>query len=251
MITYEEFINNILKTRGRFACGDEYHERHHIVPKSCGGGNDEENLIDLFAREHFEAHRLLALENPDNDSLVYAWWCMSNAKSKYTNERYRVTAEEYEEIRKIYSETISHKYTGEGNPMFGVHRLGEDSPHYGKSMSEESKKKISEARIGKYCGENNPNFGNHKLAGEDHPLFGKHPSDETREKQSEKAKERFENPANHPMSRKVIRLSDLKIYDCMISAAEDNNVCRVTIYRKCRNHKEFMYYDEWLLEKNN
>lgn len=248
MATYEEFINDILESRGRFACGDEYHERHHIIPKSMGGGNEQENLIDLFAREHFEAHRLLALENPDNDSLVYAWWCMSNVKSKYTHERYQVTAEEYEETRKVYSETISRKYTGEGNPMFGVHRFGENSPNHGKPMSEEQKRKISEARIGKYCGENNPNFGNHKLAGENHPLFGKHPSDETRKKQSEKAKERFKDPANHPMCRKVIRLSDLKIYDYIASAAEDNNVCRATIYRKCNKRKDFMYYDEWLLE---
>lgn len=36
-MTYDEFIDNILKTRGRFACGDKYYERHHIVPKCCGG----------------------------------------------------------------------------------------------------------------------------------------------------------------------------------------------------------------------
>ena len=29
-ITYQDFIQNILNTRGRFNCGDEYHERHHI-----------------------------------------------------------------------------------------------------------------------------------------------------------------------------------------------------------------------------
>lgn len=52
-LTYKEFIDNILETRGRFACGDEYHERHHIVPKCIGGGNEELNLIDLYAREHF------------------------------------------------------------------------------------------------------------------------------------------------------------------------------------------------------
>ena len=61
---YREFIDNILQTRGRFNCGDEYHERHHITPKCMSGANDENNLIDLFAREHFEAHRLLALDNP-------------------------------------------------------------------------------------------------------------------------------------------------------------------------------------------
>ena len=53
--TYEEFIQNILDTRGRFACGDEYHERHHIVPRCMDGSNNRENLIDLYAREHFVA----------------------------------------------------------------------------------------------------------------------------------------------------------------------------------------------------
>ena len=65
-MNYKTFIENILNTRGRFACGEEYHERHHIIPKSCGGTNDKNNLIDLFAKEHFIAHKLLALENPDN-----------------------------------------------------------------------------------------------------------------------------------------------------------------------------------------
>ena len=53
-INYNDFIQNILNTRGRFACGDEYHERHHIVPKCCGGTNDKDNLIDLFAQEHLK-----------------------------------------------------------------------------------------------------------------------------------------------------------------------------------------------------
>ena len=78
--TYQEFIQNILNTRGRFGCGKEYHERHHIVPRCIGGTNDNNNLIDLYAREHFEAHRLLALENPNNNGLTYAWAMMSWVK---------------------------------------------------------------------------------------------------------------------------------------------------------------------------
>ena len=77
-MTYKEFISNILETRGRFACGEEYHERHHIMPKCIGGSNDESNLIDLFGREHFEAHRLLAEENPNNKNIQYAWWSMAH-----------------------------------------------------------------------------------------------------------------------------------------------------------------------------
>lgn len=93
-MTYKEFIDNILETRGRFACSNEYHERYHIVPKCMRGGNEEESLIDLYAREHFEAHRLLALENPDEDKLAYAWWCMSVQTNQYTKERYLITEEE-------------------------------------------------------------------------------------------------------------------------------------------------------------
>ena len=48
MKTYKEFINSILESRGRFACGGEYYERHHIIPKCIGGTNDEENLIDFI-----------------------------------------------------------------------------------------------------------------------------------------------------------------------------------------------------------
>lgn len=131
-MTYKEFIDNILETRGRFNCGEEYHERHHIVPKCMGGSNDEENLIDLFAREHFEAHRLLALENPDVQGLVYAWWCMSIQTNQYTQERYKITAEEYEEVRKIYAQTHSENMYGEKNPF------------YGRKHSDESKNKIKE-----------------------------------------------------------------------------------------------------------
>ena len=36
-----------------------YCERHHIIPKSIGGSNSSYNLVNLTAKEHFIAHRLL------------------------------------------------------------------------------------------------------------------------------------------------------------------------------------------------
>lgn len=128
-MTYEEFINNILETRGRNGCGDEYHETHHIVPKCMGGTNDKENLIDLFAREHFEAHRLLALENPEEDGLVYAWWNMSHM-NKANGRNYEITAEEYEEAKKAFSKLASDnakQYIGNKNPNFGNNKLSNDN----------------------------------------------------------------------------------------------------------------------------
>lgn len=111
MISYNEFINNILETRGRFNCDGEYHERHHILPKCMNGSNDKDNLIDLFAKEHFIAHKLLFEENPDNNDLARAYILMAFAKDK-NQDRYELTPEEYEEARKVYARNFS----GEKNP---------------------------------------------------------------------------------------------------------------------------------------
>ena len=160
MQTYDEFINNILETRGRFNCGEKYHERHHIIPRSCGGTNNKNNLIDLFAKEHFEAHRLLALENPNNDKLIYAWYMMSHIEGN-NQQRYKVTAEEYEEAKISYSQMLSEKMSGENNMWYGVHMYGKDNPFYGKTHSEESRKIISDKKKIQYTGEGNPFYGKH------------------------------------------------------------------------------------------
>lgn len=175
-VTYEEFIQNILDTRGRFACGDEYHERHHITPKCFGGTNDEVNLIDLFAKEHFVAHKILAEENPENEKLVYAWWCMCTMHGS-SKKRYNITPEEYEQARIHFAKMARQRMKGTGNPNYG-----KQSPNKGKALTDEHKKKLSKARKGKYTGEQSPLYGKpgyHK---------GKHFSDETRKKQSESAK---------------------------------------------------------------
>ena len=118
-VTYEEFIQNILDTRGRFNCGDEYCERHHIIPKCMGGTNDENNLIDLFAREHFESHRLLALENPDNNELVYAWSCMAFLNND-RQQRYMISPEEYEEMKVLLHTARSGANSSMAKPVINL-----------------------------------------------------------------------------------------------------------------------------------
>mgnify|MGYP001085151749 CR=1 FL=1 len=196
-MTYEEFINNILETRGRNGCGEEYHETHHIVPKCMGGSNDKENLIDLFAREHFEAHRLLALENPNIQGLVYAWWAMSVQTNEYTKERYHITAEEYEEVRKAYSKTMSkcmkermsgennpmYGKCGELNPMYGIHRYGEENPMFGKQHSEKAKNKMKDSwDYDKHFNQKTREKLSKSNGGENNPMFGKAHTEEAKKK---------------------------------------------------------------------
>lgn len=57
-----------------------YSEKHHIVPRSMGGGNDCANIVRLTAREHFIAHRLLAKMH--GGVMWYALACMSRVNTK-------------------------------------------------------------------------------------------------------------------------------------------------------------------------
>ena len=99
--TYSSFIQDILDNRGRFNClKREYKERHHILPRAEGGKNDTENLIDLYPREHFIAHKLLAKENPDVLSYQRAYFCMAFLKNDYEKRENAITPEEYEQTRK-------------------------------------------------------------------------------------------------------------------------------------------------------
>ena len=152
-MTYKEFIENILNTRGRFSCGDEYHERHHIKPRCMNGGDEDDNLIDLYAREHFEAHRLLAQENPENSSLVYAWTCMAFVRGGNV-QQYELTKEEYEEARIALSKTVSRsnrnrKWSQESKQKLSESQRGNKNKMYGRPWWDEHtpQEKINQWRI--------------------------------------------------------------------------------------------------------
>lgn len=236
-MTYQEFIQNILNTRGRFNCGDEYCERHHIKPKCLGGTNERENLIDLFPREHFIAHKLLAEENPNEIKLIQAYHIMAFARNKCQSDRYELTPEEYEDARKTLSKALKEKYK---DPT--------QHPCYGTHLNEERKAIISQANKGnKYClgrvlsQETKDKIGN----------ANRNPSAETRMKMSISQKARNLSGGNNPRAKKVIRINDLKIYDCIKECAEDNGISYSTLKGWIQKSKNgFMYYDTYLQQQN-
>lgn len=102
-----------------------------------GGTNDKDNLIDLYAREHFEAHRLLAEENPENQKLVLAFWMMCNT-SNDLQDRYICTPEEYEKARIMALEIRRGEYWEEIREKISKSMTGEKNPNYKKKWSEEA-----------------------------------------------------------------------------------------------------------------
>lgn len=116
VLTYDNFIKNIINTRGQWGIENDYFEGHHILPKCMGGeGNSKSkhpNIVRLYPREHFIAHKLLCIENPNNAKLAMAFSMMAFPIGK-TNREYMLTPEEYDFARKIYAKNIS----GDNNPM--------------------------------------------------------------------------------------------------------------------------------------
>lgn len=229
-MTYQEFIDNILNTRGRFNCGDVYHERHHILPRCCGGTNDEFNLIDLYAREHCIAHRLLAEENPTNISLVKSYVVTACVRLP-TQHPDEISEEDKLSARLFASKMLKELFKDKTN-----------HPNYGKHLSESTRRKIG---IG--------NMGNKKCVGrvlseETKRKIGnanRNPSTETRNKMSASQKIAQSGDKNS-RARKVIRISDGKVYTCGKYAAIENGINYSTFKAKIqRNIGDYMYLDEW------
>ena len=153
---YTEYIDNILNTRGRFSCVG-YKERHHIIPKCLGGKNNKENLIDLYPQEHYEAHKLLASEYPDNNKILYAYWCISHM-SYSDNHVIEITSEEYAKMKEMLKKARENfepwnkgkinVYDDETIKKMSESHLG-NTAKTGKKLSNETKEKISKAHMGK------------------------------------------------------------------------------------------------------
>ena len=59
MNKYQQWYDDLMDRAGRRLIPACHTERHHIVPKSLGGPDDDCNLVTLTYREHFIAHWLL------------------------------------------------------------------------------------------------------------------------------------------------------------------------------------------------
>ena len=127
-MNYEKIYNQIVE-RAKNRVLDCYTERHHIIPRCMGGGDEKENLVNLTAREHFICHRLLVQIHPSNNKLKFALWAMCNMKSK-RQSRYTPSSRIYESIKIEVIQLISDKKKG-------------------VKLSEEHKRKTSETLKGR------------------------------------------------------------------------------------------------------
>jgi hypothetical protein len=113
---YTRWYNNIItNAQARTLPKDTYIERHHIIPRSLGGNNEQSNLVKLTAREHFVCHLLLT-----KMTIGRMRYKMSKALTMIMSIRrvgdrtnYSITSRWYEHTRKLASIVRADYWTDE------------------------------------------------------------------------------------------------------------------------------------------
>lgn len=112
---------------------DQYYERHHVLPKSLGGSNDDENLVYLSGKAHFIAHYLL-FKVHGVGPMSTAFWAMS-VMDQTSGKRHVPNGRSFEVAREAHAKARA-KMSGENHPF------------YGRTHSDKAKAKLAKAMAG-------------------------------------------------------------------------------------------------------
>jgi len=148
---YKTWHDNIIaKGKKRILLG--YKEKHHILPRSLGGDNSKENLVELTAREHFMVHMLLCkfTTGQAKYKMAYAFHAMCKLKNKFHNREYVANSKLAEKFRIQFNKAL----IGRKLPKYVKEKIanslkGEKSFWFGKKHTQETKNKISKKLIGR------------------------------------------------------------------------------------------------------
>ena len=117
MNKYTKWYNQITE-RARYRIIDTYTETHHIQPRSLGGTNEVDNLVELTAREHFICHWLLTkmYTGEAKSKMINALWMMQSKNTYQDRYQTKITSRVYESLRQDYARYISDRNTGRVQP---------------------------------------------------------------------------------------------------------------------------------------
>lgn len=87
------------------------YEIHHIVPRSWGGSNLKDNLINIPYKFHFVLHKLLFKAFPSDISMAYAYYMMANCNRKWIDEKQSIkSSKEYSLLKYMVSENAKAEF---------------------------------------------------------------------------------------------------------------------------------------------
>lgn len=123
-----------------------YSEKHHILPRCMGGGDEKENFATLTAREHFTAHLLLCKIFPGEPKLIFAAHAMSMQGQAGHVPAGISKNRQFEWLRKQNSKAISERRTGQKHSPETRQKLCESRA--GRVTTDETRQKMSDAQKG-------------------------------------------------------------------------------------------------------
>ena len=143
------------KTMNRQKGDSQYYEKHHILPKSLGGDNNNANLVLLTSKEHYLAHLLLYnhYKNIGGKSFrKMAFALVSMLGSNKHQQRHILNSTQYSIVREAAIESkLGVKILDTKNyrqPKSKNHRENIKLARLGTKRSESTKIKISLNRSG-------------------------------------------------------------------------------------------------------
>jgi hypothetical protein len=178
VMNYQNIYNNLIEKAKIRTELLGYKEKHHILPRSLGGDDSLENLVNLTAREHFIAHLLLA--KMYGGKMVHAVYMMST-RNGYTN---RV----YEQIRLQFIEGVKNNKDRSSKISQSLK---------GRPKSEQHKEAYRQSRlngVGWVCPESRKEQLRKTMVGEGNHMWGKTHSENARKVISEANKQKLVCP---------------------------------------------------------
>lgn len=149
---YAKWYDNLIQKAVKREAPGGYYEVHHIIPKSFGGADSKNNLVNLTAREHYIAHLLLwkmKFAGLYHSKMAYAMATFFHGTKYKRKFDLKMNSRMYESFKIDYADQVR------------IYQSGENNPFYGKKHSEETRKIIGEKSKQKTfkSGPDNPQWG--------------------------------------------------------------------------------------------
>ena len=120
-----EYLKIILKAQSEHReKGKTYFEKHHIIPKACGGTDAKNNIVLLTPEEHYICHALLPYIytiSKEHQAMIYAWNCLNNTRNLNINNSLKEKSLIYADLKKKFAKLSS--ISKQGNKHWNAKKI--------------------------------------------------------------------------------------------------------------------------------
>ena len=147
-MNYQAIYSNLIK-HAQSSVINGYVEKHHILPKSMGGTNNESNIVKLTARQHFIAHWLLFK--------IYRTPSMAKAFRLMLDSSNKPRSRSYELAKSVYAQSMRGENNVSKRPEVRQKLKDNCYSHFAGKKRPEHSALMKSKKL--WVGQNNPFYG--------------------------------------------------------------------------------------------